>query len=794
MFSEVAQLVIRLAEGGFEDEALDLASAVLGVVTPRAAREVEVNGQMVQIRQEPVALLEHWEFDRFLSGTMPTLIARSPEATAQRLAAILDDFLLAEFGEEKRASGRDVSYSWCREVEAPAEQPVFGYKEALVPWLRDAALRAAAGSVERGREVVTELRGHPWFIHSRVAIFTVAETAESSPTLAKELLLDRALFDGLAYVHEYARLAHRTFPLLIAEEQNQYLSWIEEGPGLVTEDEERKDRWRFNRLTAVKDSLPEEARKRYEELLARFGEPDWQADHLTGTFESWVGPTSPLTAAELSERSAEDVITFLRTWAPTREWHAATREGLGRAFMVDVQSRPAEYVARAEGFRDLNPTYARSLLSGLRTAAAQLEGVDLNPVLRLGLRIVEGRVPTPKREATELDLDEGPDWRGSRLELAHLLESLSSEDLVDSAQAAAAVRCTILLLEDADPTQDDEARYGTGMGSVNYSINTVRGEAVHAAASLLDRLRRHGRLNGVTDELKAALLTKLDAEREPSPSVRTALAMHFLSLVEAQVADRERLSEALFTDDHTGREAWTGFLRFTRLGAATVEVVFPVLKRALTAPEWQQSEESLSQSLRLAMALHVGGFRAPEDVLEILWAGWEAASVQVRASTVYPLSQDLKTVQAEVPVRVAELVDRMLDYAERHRGEKEDEKRADLEAIGTVLVSERVPIEWVIETLNRLLALDSLVTDLEEVLKRVADAMAREDLQDRVLACLEGVVRVDSQNWGVYAAREPIAAILRAGHASGDQRIRERAEALQRGLLSANRFNPDWLE
>jgi hypothetical protein len=89
---------------------------------------------------------------------------------------------------------------------------------------------------------------------------------------------------------------------------------------------------------------------------------------------------------------------------------------------------------------------------------------------------------------TGFGFDEDSDWRGTRLELGHLLEALSKGNLIDASHDAIAGRCVVALLDDADPTQDDERRYGDGMGAVNYSINTVRGQAVHAAAGVLAAL------------------------------------------------------------------------------------------------------------------------------------------------------------------------------------------------------------------------------------------------------------------------------------------------------------------
>lgn len=794
IFQEVAGLVVRFAEGGFSNAGLVLAQHLLKPVGPRPPKEAELHGAKVEIRQEPEALLDPWEFDRFLETALPALIAHSSMATSEMLAEILDDYLVAEFGVEAREKERDISYIWCREVEGAAERPAYEYKQVLVPWLRDASIAVARTGAGACRQVMETLRSYPWPVHSRVALITAASVADAAPDVASALLLDRSLFDGLEYRHEYAVLAKHAFSLLNEEQRDTVLTWIEEGPSFDADDD-RKERWRRDRLTAVIDHLPEAWRERYDQDVEKFGEPDWQADHLTGPTELWTGPTSPITEGELAERSVSEVIAYLEHWEPPREWHAPTREGLGRVVMADVQARPAQYAVEAAAFGDLDPTYARNLIGGLRAGVSQLQGVDLGPVFELALRVVEGRVPLPQRVQDALDLDEDRDWRGSRLELGHLFEALAKSNLIDASHDAIAVRCVAALLDDADPTVDNEARYGDGMGAINYSINTVRGQAVHAAAVLLAGLvgaRRTG--TEAAAELRAALLKRLDPTVEQSVAVRAALGIYYAQLVAAGVDDGSLLSARIFTADAQGREAWAAFLRFNTLSGQTVDSVWPILSSALTSGEWIRSDNSLSQSLRLAASLFVAGYRDAEVAL-LLWDGWGHASSNLRAGVIFGVSQVLQSSldRAEVPVRVAELVDGILDFEDRHLAARSDERRSDLEALGTILVSQRMSIEWTLRALQRLLGLGSLPTDIEGVVARLAEAMVRDDLQEGILDCLEEIAGIDTQNWGVYAAHEPIAAIIQAGRASTTAATRERAEALVSRLLAANRFNPDWL-
>jgi hypothetical protein len=790
-FSEVAELVVRLAAAGFEAQALLLGRRALGIVRPLAGDDVEVNDTVTHFRAQPEAVLGHWEFDQFLGAVTPTLIERYPLPTTRLLADVLGDALSAEFGPEAKARHKDMSYAWCDAVEADAERPVYEYKQALVPPLREAALAASRGNTEAS-EVVMLLRGYGWTIHTRVALLVAQAAAESAPRVARDLLLDHELFERLEFRHEYSGLAAVAFPRLEGGDEATLLSWIDEGPSYETTDE-HAERWKRDRLMPIKDFLPGDWRSRYDEMAAVYGEPGWEADHVMGRYESWIGPTSPLNASELSQLSIADVIERLRTWQPSKDWRSPSREGLGRIVTGDVPNRPEQYATSAEAFADLGPTYARSLISGLRSSVDKLRSGDLPSVLALATRIVDGRVPDPERASgSVLDADEDADWRNGRLELAHLLEAVCAADLLDSGQDEATWHCLSTLLDDPDPAADEEAAYGESMGPVNYSINTVRGQAVHATARMLGHLRRTDRLQTpIAAEVKAAMLRSVD---DASVAVRAAVGMHFFQLLACEVDQPAVLVERVFSDDGHGRAAWASFLRFNSVSAQTMKFLWPTLQRAITAPDWQQDVESLSVSLRLAIALHVAAYPVAGDLLELVRVAWEASSTETRSNELISVGNQLSHAEAgDAASRVAEVIDLILDFEEHSPIATAEGKRSDLESVGWILTNDRLPIEWTIRSLRRLLALDALPMDPEDVIKRLAEAMPREDLQEPVLACIEEIVRVDRQNWAVYAAREAIAEVLYLAHTSGRNDVKDRAQDLQSKLLAAGRFNPDWL-
>jgi hypothetical protein len=786
--------VAKLAEGGHVQEALAITRSILGFPRTRPARDVEVGDRTVAIRGAPLGNLDTWAYERFIDTVSPSLSRQASVDFMDLLADTLDEALLAEFEPEGRDAHRDGSYIWLREVEAAAEQPAHEYKTTLVPRLRDAAATAAEGPEGAVAHVVALLKQHPWPVHTRVALHVARSHAAAEPTLVRDLLLDHDLFALPEYRHEYSRLLGDAFATLDAPGRDTILGWVADGPRPDAQPEMR-DVWQRNRLAPIRGFLPDEWTRRFADLVARYGEPTWQADSLIGPTQFWTGPTSPVTPEQLHEMAVPDVIALLGSWQPSGEWQSPSPEGLGRALAADVPTRPANYVLAAQSFADLDPVYAANLLSGLRGPLATPSGIDLSPLLRLATRIVEDRVAPPARPATLIaHLDALYDWHGTRRDLAHLLEVVTNSDQLSEAQDQLVWHCLRVLLTDPDPNPADEERFGSGMGAINYSLNCVRGQATHAVAALLGHLVRTGRHDEtIAGEVKQAITDRLDPAVETSAAVRAAIAMNLRWFPSAGREWAASLVPRLFSDDPLGRVAWAATLRFGGLPGALMDAIWPILERALHAEAWQHDPEALAPTLHFALELFLGDHRVPIDLREAVQIAWPLASAESRAHEVITignwLSRDPERRAASA--RLAELIDLIIEVEATLSPDSEGRRRG-LEPIGWVIATKALPLESTLSILNRILELGALPMDPEKVIGVLADGMERDDLQEAILTCLARLVALDRDNWAVYGGRAHVAAIVAAGKESHVPGIAEQARDIESALLTAGRANPAW--
>jgi hypothetical protein len=88
-----------------------------------------------------------------------------------------------------------------------------------------------------------------------------------------------------------------------------------------------------------------------------------------------------------------------------------------------------------------------------------------------------------------------------------------------------------LLTDDLDPTLEDETEYGGKRDPANYSINTTRGEAMHAVVSYALWVYRN-----TTQEIDTAEYSMRTFDR--MPEVRSVLDKHLDPTVDSSAAIR----------------------------------------------------------------------------------------------------------------------------------------------------------------------------------------------------------------------------------------------------------------
>lgn len=605
---KLADLVVHLAAADRVRAALDLSRGLLAL-RPEARPTLSFDDDdEVQYSSEPKPLFDDWDYQEILRKVTPVLVDRAGEETLAVLVDLLEAAVLITSGMDERptAATEDLSYIWRPAVEEHDQNIGGDAKNSLVVAVRDASMQLIESNPDGLPDLVQDFLRRPWRIFHRIALYLLEKFGERHMLLVEQILRDMDLLDELAVRHEMALLARRHFASLPVPVQLEIVRAIDEGfdeeefrrryaeaRGEAPTDELVRE-WNAHRrrdLLAMigRESLPESARELLDTLVAEFGEPT--RDPAEASFSvSWVGPTSPLDVDALREKSVEETVELLREWTPSGEHMAPSPEGLGRVLSAVVEEDPQKWSTAATQFIEVDPTYVRGLLWGLREALRQKRGVNWEPVIALSDWIVAQPRDIPGREGEYTDLD--PGWVWARKALADLLtEGFSSQPLGPPFELRA--RCwTVIepLTQDPEPTSEYEAQYGgDNMDPATLSINTVRGQTMHAAIYYGLWVRRHRdegpgdfSLN-VVPELADVLNAHLDTSVDSSLTIRAVYGWRFPQLMlldRTWAADNYR---AVFPADQDVlfEAAWAAYVKFNPPYDEVVELIDDVYVQAI---------------------------------------------------------------------------------------------------------------------------------------------------------------------------------------------------------------------
>ncbi len=340
-----------------------------------------------------------------------------------------------------------------------------------------------------------------------------------------------------------------------------------------------------------------------------------------------------------------------------------------------------------------------------------------------------------------------------------------------------------MLRRDPDPTLEDDSH--STMDAATRSINTTRGEALHAIVRYA--LWVHRGL-APTDPFKRLLPTEvrqvldehLDPQRDPSTAVRAVYGQWLPWLIRLDRAWVSGSLARIFPTEpelgHLRAAAWDTYVTFCPAHDEPFDVLrseyfaaVDALGREGTGRRSRDPEASLGEHL---MMLTARGRVTWEDETGLLRSFFAKASDEVAQHALAFVGRAIRNEHppsAEVMNRFTALWDHILAEV---RSCAPVSKKA-LKAFGWWFGSGRFRREWSTENLLEVLRLvggvdaDFLVFEELERIAREAPASAVKVLRE--------LIRDDPQGWGLISSREHVRAVLAAGLAdmAAAERTRE---------------------
>jgi hypothetical protein len=813
---------VKLASAGNVDSALDFMRSLLTPAPDPRYTKSPSGEPAIRMSPEPKAPFNEWGYGQILKKHIPVLVDAGGIKTVRMLCELLAEAIRLSRTATSADDVEDYSHIWRPAIEDHEQNRNRGQdlKDMLVSAVRDAADRLAQRDSPLVPEIVATLEQQRWNVFRRIALHVLRLSTTSAGDLVGKRLTDHALFEESDLWHEYTLLLRENFPTLPPSQQAAILGWIEAGPDVSDfkrtgtppseEDEGRYiDNWQLRQLSRFEAGLPPEWQARRDALAARLGQVE-HPDLTSYSMGVFVGPTSPKTEAELREMTVSDIVAYLRSWKAPGAFMGPSPEGLGRHLAAIVAADPGRFASEASRFRELDPTYVRALVGSLRDAVKAGKAFPWAPALDLCQWVVDqGPDAGGRRKPKSVDdEDRDPGWGWTRQAIAYLLEAGFQQGPLEIPidLRSAVWRVLRPLTGDPDPTPEHEAEYGgTNMNPSELSINTTRGEAMHAVVGYALWVRRYletlpGKAERVArgfdeiPEVREVLDERLDVAVDPSSTIRSVYGRHFpwLGLLDRDWA-KGNVSYIFPQDPALNRlreTAWDTYVTFCR----PYNDVLPLLRdeylhaidrigRDRATRHMANPDESLAEHLMVYYWLGKIDLDGPE-----LTRFFDTAPDGLRAHALSFVGNVFHNDQSEIPKealdRVKTLWATRFDIAKTAPAAHTRE----LEAFGWWFATSHFDEPWRIAELTKVLSLIRCVEPDHIVLEQLADLSSR--LPAPAVESLRLLIDGAKESWTITTWNQHIRTILANGLRAEDAKTQAAARAVVNILVA--RGYPDF--
>jgi len=801
---KIGALISLLARGGEIPAALDLARTALAVI-PGEEITIGLPGKEThQTRRDPQARFDNWYYGEILKKYIPDLVKAVGIEAFELLCDLLHTALQVRRTEGEQQNPQDYSHIWHRAIEDHSQNQTFGISGLLISAVRDAAESIERSDPAKIPQLVSILESRKWNVFQRIALHLLRLRPDVAFPLVAERLTNRQLFDDRVFRHEYFLLLHSQYTTLIPEQQRQILTWIEKGPDTKIIRENRKEftgeepseedikkyveYWQLEHLVPLKDVLPEDWKTRYKNLVGKLGEPEHAEFASYNT--SWVGPTSPKTSDDLRAMSVEEVISFLKSWKPSEDHWSPSPEGLGRVIMTVIEADPQKFALESYRFQDTHPTYVRSLISGLRNALGQNRTFSWSQVFAFCQWVV--RQSWQGQPETSKGLDRDPHWGWARKSIAELLQAGFGGGAAEIPFDARTQVWDILepITHDPEPDEKYEAEAGADIDPSHISINTTRGEAMHAVVRYALWVRRHiegdegaqERLTRGFDEMPE-VREVLDAhlQEDFSLGIRSIYGRYFpwLLLIDRDWASAH-VAKIFPLQPEQGRffsAAWESYILFCPAFDNVFDALEPVYRHVVnelrddTETRRHDEDHQLAQHL---MTFYWRGKINFNETERLLVEFWQKANIQARTHAIEFIGRSLANTKDEIPAEISArlklLWGHRLSFAVGSRNLKEYQD--ELAAFGWWFIAEKLESDWEIAQLKEVLLVGKKIDPDSMVVERLASLAST--LPRETVECLRIMVE-EAETWGIYVWRDEAKKLL----ANALEKPEARSEAIR---------------
>ena len=778
---------------------------------------------------EPTPRFKRWEYRQILEKGILPLAEQEPYQVARLLVDAVASMIRLGMHQEdfEKGSGQDYSEIWCRRLNRPGHnQDVRGLLVQTLTYACEQVYEKAPESVDALDQA---LRNHRWNLFKRLRqhLYASHPNDQTLPWI-REQILGHEEYSRWTYHYEFQlmiRKASEHFgPRLFSEDERKGIfEAILRGPSEETFREREGERYseelfqRYRRYFHRRQLRPflvllsGDLRRYFDEL-----EGEAQAEPLTDESYSFrsevttgtVSYRSPKPAEDLERLTDEELLTYLNDWEEEHQdeedWLvevnipalAEVFHSLFKEKIVPCSKRLASWLKKRD--RIARPVYVTAMIKAMTELIKEKKVDNLDKWTEFCAWVLshpdtaheEGQ-PVPEDKSRDY-----PDWGGSRRAVVEFVDACVSRgtDAPITARNGLAA-----LLGQVCNQPDWWLDHGSPVAlnhndPIHEAINNTRSRALESLVFFGFWVRRQlpkDQLPEVT-EILAKRLAK-EAEIPLTRPEQALLGMHFGSLCALNrdwaAQERERIfpqaEEALW------RDAFSSYILNNRPDKLTFEILRGELEYALENlkilvaenPE-EEPIDRLGQHLFTYFLWDVYPLTGEESLLERFYE--KTADDRKRWAELFKTvgislnnsGKDLATV----------LTERVIAYFEWRFKAAEP---LELQEFSSWLEAQCLDPEWRLQSFSKILDMKQEKEREKERDRYMQVHVLRELLPGHealVVECFEKITEAMDQDSQMYVPTDEVMPILKAGLASEDTRIREKAERARENLLRLGRF------
>ncbi|MCC7356752.1 MAG: hypothetical protein IT410_04055 [Candidatus Doudnabacteria bacterium] len=566
---KVAELMEKLAAAGKVDEAIKLARVLFDVHIVKPVSETNEEIPLSWIRPEAKPYFDEWRYKEVITKKTKEIAKASPVLLFQTLATILHQALDLEKRENVSDDFYEYSHIWRPNLGHTRNPNREDAKNVLIDGLIEL--------IENNKNDTTVMEGfveilskHNQGFFRRLEMFLHLNATEPQTEAIEKLLTEKKIITSYNLRREYLPLLEKFFSTITSQGQNTILEAIDSGPNLTKTDDTTTEqfdamnnRWRSMYYGSIKQVLLSPHKEKYEELQILTGPVVIDDGELKVT-GGWIGDESPLSMEDMKSMKPDKVIDYLRDFKDSGDFsERMSSSGLGIIFGNVVAENPETYISVAGDLlsNKLKPLYIYHFLNGIKQTLKEPRVLDWKPVIDLCYSIIFVK---SGESLTKPGNDSEQNWDSVHMAIADLLgAALGDKNTSVSVDLQSPIWDIILeLTKNEEPTIEDEERdNGGNLDPMTLSINTVRGEALHAVVNYalwLDRFSVDIKKLGskIPKIVEDVLDFHLDTNNDPSLAIRSVygwrlpnlsyLSMEWVKSRKDKIFPKEKGSEKLF--------------------------------------------------------------------------------------------------------------------------------------------------------------------------------------------------------------------------------------------------------